>query len=145
MIIYNLSGDKLLETDTLSGANLRGANLCEADLRGANLYEADLRGANLRGANLCEADLRGANLREADLREADLYEADLREANLYEAKNAPLVIHWLRWTAYIYEDNCIIGCKIIMRDNPTLDGYSDLFEKFLPTLQGIWDTVFPRG
>ena len=46
-----------VDSDTLSGANLRGANLYGADLRDANLY-----GANLRGANLCDANLRDANL-----------------------------------------------------------------------------------
>ncbi len=65
-----------------SGADLRGAYLCEADLRGADLRGADLRGADLCGAYLCGADLRGADLRGADLCEADLCEAYLRGAYL---------------------------------------------------------------
>jgi uncharacterized protein YjbI with pentapeptide repeats len=76
---------------SLSGANLRGADLSRADLRGANLSGAnlsgaDLSGANLRGADLSGADLRGANLRGADLSRADLRRADLRGANLSRKK-----------------------------------------------------------
>jgi len=48
---------KMIDADSLRGADLRGA-----DLRGADLRWADLRGANLRGANLREANLRGADL-----------------------------------------------------------------------------------
>ena len=102
MQIKNFAGEVLheIESDSLSGANLRGANLRRADLRGADLGEADLRGANLSEAdlvganlreanlveaNLVEADLRGADLREAELRMAELREADLREADLRRA------------------------------------------------------------
>ena len=46
----------------LEGADLYRANLEWADLYGANLEGADLRRANLEGADLCGADLRGANL-----------------------------------------------------------------------------------
>jgi hypothetical protein len=63
-IIFSLETESIklcLEAAVKSGANLRGANLCEADLRGANL----------RGANLCEANLREANLRGANLRGAE--------------------------------------------------------------------------
>ena len=83
MQIKNFAGEVLheIESDSLSGANLRGANLRRADLRGADLGEADLR-----GANLSEADLVGANLREANLVEANLVEADLRGADLREAE-----------------------------------------------------------
>ena len=53
------TGKLLLELDmeTLSKANLSGANLYKADLAGANLYKANLSGAYLYGA-----DLSGANL-----------------------------------------------------------------------------------
>ena len=63
-----------------SGADLRGAYLCEADLRGADLRGADLRGADLCEADLCEAYLRGAYLCGAYLRGANLRGADLRGA-----------------------------------------------------------------
>lgn len=77
----------LSEAD-LSGAPLRGANLCRADLSGA-----DLRGANLRGANLIEADLSGANLRGANLSEADLSGANLSEAFLEEADFSGVIVN----------------------------------------------------
>ncbi len=78
------------ERANLSGADLRGADLCWANLRGADLYRADLsgadlRGANLRGADLYRADLSGADLRGADLRGANFRLADLRGADLYRA------------------------------------------------------------
>ena len=58
------TGKLLLELDmeTLSGANLYGA-----DLAGANLYKANLSGADLSKANLSGADLSGADLSGADL------------------------------------------------------------------------------
>ena len=57
--------------------SLRGADLQEADLQWADLRGADLRGADLRWADLQWADLQWADLREADLRGANLQEADL--------------------------------------------------------------------
>ena len=85
----NLSGADLRGADlcgaNLRVANLRGADLCGANLRVANLSEADLCGANLRVADLRDANLRGANLRVANLRGADLRDANLRGANLSEA------------------------------------------------------------
>ena len=56
-------------------------SLSGIDLRCANLHGVDLQDADLRNANL-----RYANLSVADLRDADLYGANLRYANLYEAK-----------------------------------------------------------
>ena len=105
-----LTGELIMEIESLRKANLRwtdlrGADLCgsdlrEADLRWTNLRKADLRWTDLREANLCgstlrNADLRGVNLRGADLRGADLRgvnlrgasfeNADLRGADLWEA------------------------------------------------------------
>jgi hypothetical protein len=57
MKITRVSGEVIMEMETLRGADLREADLREADLRGANLC-----GADLRGAILCGADLYGANL-----------------------------------------------------------------------------------
>jgi len=71
---------KTVDSNSLSGADLRSANLRSADLRSANLSGADLSGADLRSA-----DLRSANLRSADLSGADLRSADLRSANLRSA------------------------------------------------------------
>ena len=51
-----------VEADTLSGADLRWADLSEATLSGAHLT-----GADLRWADLSEATLSGANLSEANL------------------------------------------------------------------------------
>jgi uncharacterized protein YjbI with pentapeptide repeats len=84
-----------LRTADLTKANLNGADLRKADLAEANLRQAHLRGADLRGANLMHADLRAADLEGAllgwaDLREADLERSDLRghlrEADLRGAK-----------------------------------------------------------
>ena len=88
MQIKNFAGEVLheIESESLSAANLRGANLRRADLRGADLGEADLRGANLSEADLVGANLREANLVEANLVEADLRGADLRRADLREAE-----------------------------------------------------------
>ena len=84
MQIKNFAGEVLheIESDSLSGANLRRADLRRANMSEADLRRADLSGADLRGADLSEADLRGANLRKANLRGADLRGADLRGADL---------------------------------------------------------------
>lgn len=73
---------EILDTKTLDGIDLDGANLCDADLFGAELCEASLRGALLREADLTSADLRWSDLTEADLRWACLWRADLIAANL---------------------------------------------------------------
>jgi hypothetical protein len=67
----------IVASDTLRGADLRGAYLGDADLGGADLRGADLRGAYLGDADLGGADLRGAYLRGADLGGAYLGDADL--------------------------------------------------------------------
>ena len=65
--LHNESGG---EKANLSGADLRGINLCGAYLRCANLRDADLSGINLNEANLSDADLSGTNLCEANLYDA---------------------------------------------------------------------------
>ena len=72
---------------SLSGADLRGANLEIADMLGADLQGANLSGANMLGTymykvNLRDAKLCGANLSSTDLRESDFTGADFTEANL---------------------------------------------------------------
>ena len=118
--IKNIDGEviKTVDSDSLCGAYLRGADLRDADLRdadlrGADLCDADLRDADLSGAYLRDADLsgaylhgaylRGANLGGADLRDAnlggaDLRDADLRDAYLYDANlPAPTMILLASW------------------------------------------------
>jgi Pentapeptide repeats (8 copies) len=67
---------------SLSGADLRKANLSWSNLRAANLRRTDLRGANLSVTNLHAIDLGGANLREAKLGGADLGRFKLSAAEL---------------------------------------------------------------
>ena len=79
----------LIEAE-LGGAKLRGASLGKADLTGADLYGANLRDAylidaNLTAAKLGGADLSHANLSSAKFTEADLTGADLTGANLTRA------------------------------------------------------------
>jgi hypothetical protein len=97
-----------LRDANLIGANLRGANLIGANLIGANLIAADLIDANLRGANLRGANLIGANLRGANLIGANLIAADLRDANL---RGADLPI-FCKWAHSIQGDKIRIGCKV---------------------------------
>ena len=72
----------LPEADTLSGADLSGANLIGANLSRANLTDANLIGANLTDANLSGADLSRASLWGADLSRANLWGANIRGAGL---------------------------------------------------------------
>ena len=85
----DLSGANL-KTKTLSGFNLRRANLREADLSEAQLANSDLRGTNLQsatlqGAQLQHANARGADLSTSNLSRAVLHETDLREVNLSQS------------------------------------------------------------
>ena len=66
-----------LPATTLTGENLKGADLSYADFS-----EANLRGTNLRGADLSYANLREADLTAADLRGAMLIGTDLRLAQV---------------------------------------------------------------
>ena len=80
----NLSGADLSRAN-LSGADLSEANLSRADLSGADLYRANLSGANLSGANLSRANLYMANLYRANLSGANLSGANLSETYLDRA------------------------------------------------------------
>jgi hypothetical protein len=78
-------------SQSLAGADLRGASLVAANLRGADLTGADLRGAalaeaDLERATLDRADLRGANLSGAGLASQSLLGADFRGADLRGAE-----------------------------------------------------------
>lgn len=64
--------ERLKESKTCPGCDLRGA-----DLRGLNL-----NGANLEGANLLESNLEGASLTGANLEDASCEKANLLKARL---------------------------------------------------------------
>jgi hypothetical protein len=68
---------RVVDAETLAGADLTGADVIVADLAGA-----DLHGANLHGANLAVADLARANLSNVNLTGANLTGAVLEAANL---------------------------------------------------------------
>ncbi len=78
---YYLRLERAHLVGTLSGFDLRGADLSRADLR-----KSDLNGADLSGANLSGADLRGANLSGADLRGTCLFAANLTDVYAPNAK-----------------------------------------------------------
>ena len=66
-------------------------SLSGVDLRNANLFRANLRNANLSGADLSFADLLDANLSGANLSFADLSRADLtnvRELTIVQLRTA---------------------------------------------------------
>ena len=69
-----------INSDTLSGAYLAGANLSGADLMWANLTDANITGANITGADLTDANLTGADLTDANLKGATLSGANLSGA-----------------------------------------------------------------
>ncbi len=82
--------EKVRNTNSCPGCDLRGVDLDSGFLSNANLSGANLSGANLSSAMLVEANLSGAvlvdaNLRGATLRGADLSGADLSGANVYGA------------------------------------------------------------
>jgi uncharacterized protein YjbI with pentapeptide repeats len=78
--IFDRRGFTLLlsvDSDTLQGAQLAGA-----DLNDANLVQVDLRNADLSGASLRDADLRLARLNHVNFSNADLNGADLSKTKL---------------------------------------------------------------
>ncbi|MCX6827889.1 MAG: pentapeptide repeat-containing protein [candidate division Zixibacteria bacterium] len=74
-----------LDSATLIGTWLQGANLSGAKLRGADLQNANLDSAILDSAWLLGADLTGATLRGADLKGAHLDSTNLSGADLTNA------------------------------------------------------------
>ncbi len=70
----------------LDGATLTGANMKSADLSYVSFAFADLREADLSGANLSHADLSRADLTGADLSNTNLEKADLDGAILKNVK-----------------------------------------------------------
>ena len=132
-IKHRFTGNIILTiySDTLSGADLSGANLIYADLSRANLSGADLSRANLIYADLSEANLREANLIYADLSGADLSYANSREANLREAN---LIYADLRETDLRGADLSGVRCSSCIGNG-----------KEITTLQTpYWPVVFTR-
>jgi len=115
---------KTVDSNSLSGADLRSANLSGADLRSADLRSANLRSADLRSADLSGANLSGANLRGADLSDADLIGANLSGANLSDADLSGANLSdadLLRfksdlWRILLYSKNEIAGLKQAMNE-----------------------------
>ncbi len=77
----SLSGADLKKAD-LAGYDLRDLDLSQAKLQKADLYKADLSGALLKNARLTGADLSRATLVETNLSGAEATEADLSSADL---------------------------------------------------------------
>jgi uncharacterized protein YjbI with pentapeptide repeats len=69
---------KLLETGSCPGCDLRGADLTEANLYRADLRRTNLSGANLKGANLTGTYLTNANLAGTIMDTTIQVEADFR-------------------------------------------------------------------
>jgi uncharacterized protein YjbI with pentapeptide repeats len=106
--IKNYSGNVLKEIDdnSLSGADLSGADLSGAYLSRADLSRAYLSGADLSRADLSGADLSGAYLSGADLSGAYLSGADLSGANLSGVKFKDLVIKKIQKFDDLYQYAC---------------------------------------
>ena len=119
----NLSGADL------SGADLRGADLRWADLRWTNLSGANLRGADLRWTNLSGADLRWTNLSGADLSGADLRGADLRGANLSGAD--------LRCSQYICQIYASRHTMVAIDDDVRIDCHRKPLAEWLETFEAV--------
>ena len=106
-----ITGETILEIETLIGANLKDVNLQNADLRGADLRGADLTCANLEDADFEDANLEktifeGANLRRANVKNANLKgayfsSAYLIDVNLKEAKVKPTDIELAHFKEFV--------------------------------------------
>jgi hypothetical protein len=80
MSFADLRGIDLSQARKLDSISLEGAYLQGANLTGAYMSRVNLQGANLRDANLTRTDLRDAALYYVDLNGADLTEANLKGA-----------------------------------------------------------------
>ena len=78
----SLSGFQLKFAD-LKKADLVDANLTSCELKRANLSNASMYGANLEGANLFKADLEGTNLKNANLKNTELLGANFTNTKLH--------------------------------------------------------------
>ena len=86
----------LIETKSLNGLSMTGADLSDAyivyrelrgaDFAGANLTAAQLQGCDLRAASFANANLTGTSFHAADLRGAALFGARIHEADFSQAR-----------------------------------------------------------
>ena len=77
----SLSGVQLKFAD-MKNANLVNADLSYSDLTKANFSGASMYGVNLKGANLFKTNFEGANLKAANLRDCELLGADFTNCKL---------------------------------------------------------------
>ena len=93
-----LQDSKLINKDkciiSLSGADLRKANLKNGHLIETNLNEIYLDDADLSSANLRDADLRSAHLTNVSLDNASLIKADLKHADMQNLKSSKGTQFW---------------------------------------------------
>lgn len=74
--------NKLVQTNSCPGCDLKGADLSRMSLAGANLEGANLSGAKIFLTDMAEANLKNANLRGTKFGGTDIARADLRGADL---------------------------------------------------------------
>jgi hypothetical protein len=148
----SLRGAYLANID-LRSATLPGVDLTGADLGRTNLSYANLIGANLSDTGLVQTNLTGARLDNADLSGAYFHRTCLHGVDLSAAKNAPVVINWLRYPVLVYRERVTIGCQEIARGQIdewiAEQTYSrpagiELMQQYRPVIESIWATVFPE-
>jgi uncharacterized protein YjbI with pentapeptide repeats len=93
-MVWNEWRAKSHDTPDLSGAGLRGLDLCGFDLTRADLRDSDLRGTNLTRANLSGAHLEGANFFKAVLDGADLAGAFLNGVQFLNCAQLVVTRNW---------------------------------------------------
>ena len=119
---------RIVEADSLRGANLRGADLRGANLRFADLRFADLSGADLRGAGLYNANLYNANLSGADL---NWQSHDLISATLFAAAEQDIEKRKVAGLILVSRDWC--WKDLLKTDDPLKDW---ALESLRPWLKG---------
>ena len=106
-----IDGNRNFQQTDLSKVSLTGINLKEANLDGANLRKADLRKTNLTGSSLVKTNLRRANLQFAHLALVNFAGANLIEAKL--SSNYPYEVYYDKDTIFDADfDPKLMGWKI---------------------------------
>jgi uncharacterized protein YjbI with pentapeptide repeats len=108
-MVWNEWRAKSHDTPDLSGAGLRGLDLCGFDLTRADLRDSDLRGTNLTRANLSGAHLEGANFFKAVLDGADLAGAFL---NGVQFLNCPQLVVTRNWQSAFRDETLACGGSV---------------------------------
>ena len=130
----SLTGINLRDAD-LSGARLENLNLAESDLRGASLHSARLRNVNLDGADLSEADLRHSSLFGVSLRSSRLVRANFFRASLgYGSK-----FHEADCADAKFED------AVMYNDGESPGGIEGLSQQQVDSSSGNLATALPPG